>query len=342
MIVGTFIEMSIIQYLTRPARPKSTATTIQVDEIVIFEHVVNVINGPMIFVKMIHFGSNLYMREIFGNMVFSSVWKVLGAFVTFHRAIGGVGIAGVRVLCINFQNIVIHIGAKRLVKITCGLTSSLSLFLAVGLTVETALFAPDVILNTFRNHKPVPNENLSKSIFFRLSTSSCLIFNLVELICYVIIFVQMFKQHKVHVKLCLSNKPKLARKKRQRNTISAVGHFTSWAIEILIFGFLQFIIVKFKKSSSFSQWAGWLLGFFAFSINYVIFPCVQALTSEDLRDHVFNIDRFKEMYNFVHERVKSIVDCCKVMYKFVHRKIKCDKKDKLDVAVPCEEIELHA
>ena len=304
LIVGTFVELSILQYLTRRTRPKSTNTTIQVDEIVLFEHAVNLLNGPMIFVKMLHFTFHMYTEVIFGNMVFSSVWKVFAAFVSLHRAIGGLGIAGVRVLCISFPHIVLHIGAKRMVKLTCGLTFSLSLMLAIGITVEIAVVAPEIILNTFRNHKPIPNRYLSTSIFCRASSSFCLLANVGEFICYVIIFVIMYKQHKRHVRLCLSQKPKLAQKKKRRNTVTAVGHFTSWTIEILIFGFLIYIGVAHKSTSAFSAWACWLLGFFAASINYVIFPSVQAMTSEDLRDHVFSVDRCKDMFSFINCKFK--------------------------------------
>ena len=46
----------------------------------------------------------IHTREIFGKMVFSSVWKVLSAFVNYHRVIGGLGIAGVRVIWLgNFE-----------------------------------------------------------------------------------------------------------------------------------------------------------------------------------------------------------------------------------------------
>ena len=340
LIVGTFIELSIIQYLTRPTRPRSTSTTIQVDDIMLFEHVVNLINGPMIFVKIFHFACHSYTKEIFGNMVFSSVWKVMAVFVSYHRAIGGLRIAGVRVLCIRFHDIVLHIGARTLVKFTCGFTSSLSLMLAIGILVEMAVFAPEIIFNTFRTHKPIPNEALSKSIVIRVTTSCILIFNVVEFLCYMIIFVEMYKQHKTHVRLCLSNKPKLAQKKRRRNTVTAVGHFTSWTIEILIYGFIQYLIVSFRSTNSFSAWASWLLGFFAYSINYVIFPSVQALTSEDLRDHVFNVDRCKDMCSFLYCKLMSGVDYCKEICSFITCSCKLESNEKVE-EVPSEDIELQ-
>ena len=49
-----------------------------------------------------------------------------------------------------------------------------------------------------------------------------------------------------HVSLCLSNHPKAARKKKRRNVITATGHFTSWLIEILIFGVIKGQISGYK------------------------------------------------------------------------------------------------
>ena len=79
------------------------------------------------------------------------------------------------------------------------------------------------------------------------------------------------QHHERHVRLCLSNKPKLARSKKRRNVITAVGHFTSWITEIGLFGLLDALFIAVK--------GGHTLGF-AFillvpSINYVIFPVVQ-------------------------------------------------------------------
>ena len=305
LILGTFVELSIIQFLTRKTRPQSTRTILQVDDLILLEHAINFLNGPMIFVKLMRFTNHELISEILGNMVFSTIWKVVALFITLHRAIGGAGIAVVRVICIRYHNVVLHFGAVRLVQFTCGLTFSLCLMLAIGITVEMALVAPEIILNTFRNHKPVPNEYLSTSISCRIGTLCCLIFNVIELICYVIIFVEMYKQHKRHVKLCLSNKPKLAQKKKRRNTVTAVGHFTSWAVEMFLFGFLQYIIVAHRTTNTFAAWACFLLGLFGPSINYVIFPSVQAMTSEDLRRHVFSVDRCKEIFGVVNCKFKS-------------------------------------
>ena len=305
MIFGTFVELSIIQFLTRKSRPQTTRTILQVDDLILLEHAINFLNGPMIFVKIMRFTNHDLISETLGNMAFSTVWKVVGLFITLHRAIGGAGIAIVRVICIRFHNIVLRFGAMRLVQFTCALTFSLCLVLAIGITVEMALVAPEIILNTFRNHKPVPNEYLSTSISCRIGTSCCLIFNVIELICYVIIFVEMYKQHKRHVKLCLSNKPKLAQKKKRRNAVTAVGHFTSWTVEMFLFGFLQYIIVAHRTTSTFAAWACFIWGLFAPSINYVVFPSVQAMTSEDLRRHVFSVDRCKEVFSAFYLKFKS-------------------------------------
>ena len=138
-------------------------------------------------------------------------------------------------------------------------------------------------------------------ISLKIFIVTCIIFNVMEFICHVILFVEMRKQHKRHVKLCLQNKPKLAKLKKRRNTISAIGHFTSWLAEMLISGVLQYIIVGSGKAAEFGQFYLWL---FLPSINFVIFPAVQALTSDDLRGHVFGLDFLPELCSNIHCKFK--------------------------------------
>ena len=71
----------------------------------------------------------------------------------------------------------------------------------------------------------------------------------------------------------------------------------------------------------------------------MILPSVQVLTSENLRDHVFNVDRCKDMYSFICCKFKSYVDQCKKMFSFFYRKFKCNKND---VGGPGEDTELHS
>ena len=176
----------------------------------------------------------------------------------------------------------------------CCLTFILSLILSVGRTVETALKAPEIIMAFFKDLiQPSAMIRMhyehykSTVIFTKFSLTACLLFNVVEFIFYVIIFWDMYKHHKRHVRLCLLNKPKIAKEKRRQNTITTVGHFISWLSELVIIGVIQYIMVR-KETTVYSF-------FFIFfrvlllSVSYVIFPCIQAITSKELRAHVFNM-----------------------------------------------------
>ena len=95
LIIGTFIKARIIHYLMLP-RSKSTSTTIQLDDLILFEQKVNLINGLLIFAQLLRLLFPTSMREILGNTAFCSAWVALVIFALFHRAIGGFGIAVVR------------------------------------------------------------------------------------------------------------------------------------------------------------------------------------------------------------------------------------------------------
>ena len=94
MVIGTFVKFKIIQYLQR--RSKSTNTTIQVDDLVLFEQKVNLINGGLIFMQLIRILFPSCMKDILGNIGFCFFYLVLSTCATVHRALGGCGIAVVR------------------------------------------------------------------------------------------------------------------------------------------------------------------------------------------------------------------------------------------------------
>ena len=173
-----------------------------------------------------------------------------------------------------------------------GITIWLSLMFGVGFTVETVILAPEIILAFFKDLKPTPPATRiiwqQAAISVKVASACCLIFNVLEFFCYVIIFFEMYKHHKRHVRLCLSNKPKLANLKKRQNTITAVGHFASWVVEILIFGLLQYILTANQETLPFFTWI--FLRVYMPSINYLVFPTVQSLASKDLRAHVFNLE----------------------------------------------------
>ena len=126
-------------------------------------------------------------------------------------------------------------------------------------------------------------------IFDTIIVVVALLCNICELICFVVIFYTMFKHARRHAALCLANKPRVVRKKKKRNVITAAGHFTSWCAEMALFCVLGVILTAgLDKLGA----AGWML--YAFmtlvpSINYVVFPCVQVVSSQELREHVFSL-----------------------------------------------------
>ena len=65
-----------------------------------------------------------------------------------------------------------------------------------------------------------------------------------------------------------------------RNVITALGHFSSWIMEILVFGVLEYVIVVTGGKVSLAHY---VFLFLVPSINYVVFPIVQTLSSHDLR-----------------------------------------------------------
>jgi len=195
----------------------------------------------------------------------------------------------------------------------------LSFLFAVGSNIEITIIDPEIIIIFFKEARFVDSKVItnffSKEIFNNFIGTSCLLFNVAEFICFIVIFVEMCKQHKSHVKLCLLNKPKLAKMKKRRNTISAVGHFVSWSVEVLMFAFGMYIREASKETSNLNVWNLFYFRLLVPSINYVVFPTVQALTSKDLRNHVFNFACCKEA-------------CVQVYYKF-----KKDRNDKEDGGV---------
>ena len=128
----------------------------------------------------------------------------------------------------------------------------------------------------------------SKNIFSAAAFTVCMVFNLIEFMCFVVIFLEMHKHHKRHVSLCLSNKPKIVREKRRRNVITTAGHFASWLVEMVYFGIIQSLILGYRELLG--PLALWIFVLLLPCVNYTIFPLVQALTSQDLREQILSLD----------------------------------------------------
>ena len=190
-----------------------------------------------------------------------------------------------RIFCIKFHNIIIQIGAKKLVNCVCGITFALSLFFGAGHTIEMALIAPEILAN--RKHmRPLPNSIKTKFVkaafFNKIAFLACLLLNVIEFICYMILFYEKSKHQRRHSELCLSKKPEIAKRMRRENTITTAGHFLSWVVEILIFVVIQYVLCN-REDTIYIFIFGQLIQ----SFNYVVFPSVQALSSQELRGHVF-------------------------------------------------------
>ena len=189
----------------------------------------------------------------------------------------------------------VYIGGGRLVNFVCGITFSLSLIFSVGNVVEIAIIAPELAVTSYL--EPPPQDDWSDAYFTKFASLTCLIFNVVELICFVIIFLEMYRHHKSQVHLCLSNKPNIAKRKRQ-STITAAGHFASWVIEMMVFGVVAYVVQSVNRDEiPMSCWI--FIRVLIPSVNYVLFPAVQAISSHDLRAHVFNIECCKKICPFV-------------------------------------------
>ena len=60
----------------------------------------------------------------------------------------------------------------------------------------------------------IVSHNLAALI--QVAISVCLTLNAIEFVCFVVIFVELYKHHKRHVQLCLANKPNTASSKEKR------------------------------------------------------------------------------------------------------------------------------
>ena len=93
--------------------------------------------------------------------------------------------------------------------------------------------------------------------------------------------------HNLQPKIGLNARMQLRVLLLRRNVITALGHFASWVVEILVFGVLEYVIVAHRDAFGLAHYIFLEL---VPSINYVVFPAVQTLSSHDLRAHVFSTE----------------------------------------------------
>ena len=94
LIVGTYIKIRIFQCLQ--GANTRTKIPIRIDDLILFEQKVNLINAPLILSQLLRILFPFWMKDIFGHIEVCCIWFVLAATALFYRAIGGLGIAGVR------------------------------------------------------------------------------------------------------------------------------------------------------------------------------------------------------------------------------------------------------
>ena len=122
------------------------------------------------------------------------------------------------------------------------------------------------------------------SIFDLILTTFALSSNLLEFLFFLVIIQELSKLNKGASSLFSSSRRNVARKRSRKNIITGVGHFVAWLVEMFIFMLVQSIVIANKDSLGLINWLFFML---LPSMNYVIFPTVQILTSDEMRQNVF-------------------------------------------------------
>ena len=189
-----------------------------------------------------------------------------------------------RVFYIRCHNLLVCIGVSRFVNGCKWLGFGISLILTLGHIIEhihDGNMEDMVYYEYFLNRKTTVTE--TPSYFDYIASMACLASNLVEFLFFIIIISELYRLHQIRA----NDRPNLARRHAKKNVITAMGHFVSWVVEILVFGAITLIVYSLDlQEDTLSQIAG-IFFILIPSINYTIFPTIQVLTSQDLRLHVF-------------------------------------------------------
>ena len=100
-----------------------------------------------------------------------------------------------------------------MVRHICAITFSMSLLCMAG-HVTDHIWRPEIwqTLHFFQDRKHfIALADPSKVGLTTAALTICLACNLVEFVCFVLIFLEMHEHHKRHVSLCLANKPAIVR-----------------------------------------------------------------------------------------------------------------------------------
>ena len=180
-----------------------------------------------------------------------------------------------------------RIGVRRLVCVPKWLGFVVSLVFTVGRIGEYFLLGKHSDLLYF-SYFATLNTQVAKleTYFDYLTPAACVTCNLIELVLFVIIVSELLRLHIRRVR----QMPDTAEKHARKNAITATGHFLSWVTEMIVYGVIN-VVVHFPDTLDDTAWIFFIL--FP-SINYVVFPTIQSLTSPDMRHHVFRYDWFKK------------------------------------------------
>ena len=121
------------------------------------------------------------------------------------------------------------------------------------------------------------------SYFDYIGSMACLWSNLVEFLFFIIIISELYRLHRIRA----NHRPNSARRHAKKNAVTAMGHFVSWVVEMLVFGAITLIVYSLHLQEEKLGPRVWMFFMLLPSINYAIFPTIQVLTSHDLRLHVF-------------------------------------------------------
>ena len=203
-----------------------------------------------------------------------------------HRALGSLVIAGVRVLYIKSHNLLIEVGVNRFVTIAKWAIFSLVFTITLGHIIETYFFRnpSSMVFYAFCTDLAPGLEDF-ESIFDHICALISLFANVAEFIFFLIIISELVRHKQSAASLLSSNRRNnVSRKRMHKNVVTGVGHFISWLIEFLLFFICHSIVTTQKDSLVLAHWIYFMLWP---SINYVVFPTVQTLTSDNLRPHTF-------------------------------------------------------
>ena len=164
---------------------------VELDDLVFLEHIVNSLNFPIILIQLMSILFPKQSKVVMGSKEFCFIYFILYTFLSTYRAIGGLGIAGVRVLCISFHNVLRGIGAKRLVDCTGLGMVLLSVIFAFGGSLEVFAYDPQMLICSTLGYQ-IFGSNIEafekEGVFIKYFAIFCFLCNITELICHFILF----------------------------------------------------------------------------------------------------------------------------------------------------------